>query len=190
MKNFFFFVGIMSSFLFLSCSKHTPTDTGGEPVPPNWVELTIKVDSLPAAGKTGSVQFQFVVTGDGNGMPIGNDTKDTVNYIRVSFKPDPGRERSTFIQGDSLWEGGVRHLDTIILKTMFTPLKTTYIYFDISTDKYREFDWATEIFVEYYYAQNDSIIRGMGGYGLSYATFYVNTETEETFIKIHASKNN
>ncbi|MCP5061041.1 MAG: hypothetical protein GY936_01065 [Ignavibacteriae bacterium] len=189
------FLKIFLVLLFFSCSNPITTDTGGEPVLPRWVELSVNIDSLPAEKKTGSLQFQFIVTGDGDKMPVAFETKDTVNYIRISFHPDPGQQRTTIIKGDSLWEGNISFLDTISLKTQFLPMKTTYVY-SSHNGEYREFDWAVNILVGYYIEDKGSLV-GYGGNpdpsmplnNPTYATLNINTKTGDTYLKIHAVTN-
>jgi len=176
-----------------SCSKPTSTDNGGQPTPPRWVELAITVDSLPAPNTTGSLQFHFTVTGEGDRMPTRHDTGDTVNYIRISFLPDPGRDRSTTMCGDTLWEGTVQHLDTLSLHTQFTPGQTTFIYGEWSGGTLREYDWAVVASVGYYILYPDSSLFPFYGNlpptpNPPYATFFVNTQTGDTLTKVHAAR--
>lgn len=187
MRELISFLILVITVLCQSCSKPTSTDTGGAPTPPRWVELVVTVNSLPAQGRTGNIHFHFIVTGLRDRMPVAN-SGDTLNYIRISLEPDPGRARNTTIAGDSLWQGTVRHLDTLNLRTAFTPLSTTFIYIEWVNGGLRAFDWAVRFTSEFYHQRSDSSLMGMGGYGMPYATFYVNTQTGETFTRIHASR--
>lgn len=185
MKQLLLFL-ISSSCLFCeSCSKQTSTDTGGAPTAPRWVELTVGVDSLPSSGRMGSMRFHFIVIGEGNRMPV-TAGGDTLNYIRIALYPDPGRQPSTIMQGDTGWVGRVQYLDTLSLRTEFTPGQTTFIYTEWVGTVLHEYDWAVRFINEFYHQRNDSSLVGMGGYGLPYATFYVNTQTGDTLTKIHA----
>lgn len=188
MKNLIIIIGFVVGLIFQSCSEPTTPDNGGEPTPPRWIDLSVKIDSLPAVNKTGSIQSTFIVKGLGDKMPVFYDslqnTKDTLNYVRISFNPDPGGERFTIMSGDTAWEGNVSFMDTIVLNTQFKPTKTPYW----TTDGYREFNWLVNYMVEFFYRQNSGNLRGMGGYGLAYATLFINTETGDTFLKIHAQK--
>lgn len=189
MKKIMAFLSVCIALNFLSCSEPTSTDTGGDPNPPRWVEMSVKIDSLPAVGKTGSFQFQFIVTGEDNGLPFYSDTNNTVNYIRISFYPDPGRQRYTTMTGDTLWEGKVSFLDTINLTTQFTPEKTSNIYFTIDGG-YREFDWAVDILIGYYHLnESGELIPIFGNPGFNnaqYGYIYVNTITGDVYIQIKA----
>lgn len=191
MKYFLVFLISSSSLIYGSCSKPTSTDTGGAPAPPRWVELAVTIDSLPAPYRTGSFGFQFLVTGEGNRMPVRNDTGDTVNYVRIVFKPDPGRQRQTTMSGDTLWGGQVHHLDTLRLATQFTPGATTLIYSEWLNGTLHEFDWAVQIQIGYYILYPDSVLFPFFGNpppmeNPTFATFYVNTQTGDTLTKIHA----
>lgn len=190
MKNLIIIIGFVVGLIFQSCSEPTTPDNGGEPTPPRWIDLSVKIDSLPAVNKTGSIQSTFIVKGLGDKMPVFYDslqnTKDTLNYVRISFNPDPGGERFTIMSGDTAWEGNVSFMDTIVLNTHFKPTKTPYW----TTDGYREFNWLVNYMIEFFYRQNSGNLRGMGGYGLAYATLFINTEIGYTFLKIHAQKIN
>lgn len=193
MKKLIAFVAICGILFFVSCSEPISTDKGGEPNPPRWVELAVKIDSLPAVGKTGSMQFKFIVTGKGDKLPVAYETGDTMNYIRISFKPDPGRQRFTIMSGDTLWEGKVSFLENITLNTQFKPLKTSNIYFTLDGG-YREFDWAVYILIGYYHqkASGELIAPFMGNLdppfnNPEYAYLYINTKTRDTYIKIKAN---
>ncbi len=191
MKQFLLFL-ISSSCVFCnSCSKQSSTDTGGAPAPPRWVELAVAIDSLPAPNRTGTIRFQFLVTGEGQRMPTRNDTGDTVNYVRITFKPDPGRQRFTTMSGDTLWIGRVHHLDTLRLATQFTPGTTTFIYSQWVNGALQEFDWAVQIQIGYYILYPDGVLFPFFGNpppmeNPTYATFYVNTQTGDTLTRIHA----
>ncbi len=189
-----FLFSVYIGLICLSCSEPVSTDKGGEPNPPRWVEMSVKIDSLPAVGKTGSFQFQFIVTGEDNRLPSSSETSDTmVNYIRFSFYPDPGRQSFTAMSGDTLWEGKVSYLDTIKLTTHFTPEKTTNIYFTLDGG-YREFDWAVGILIGYYYLnESGDLIPIYGNPGFNnapYGYIYVNTKTGDVYIQIKALKVN
>lgn len=189
MRELVGFVIFAITILCQSCSKPTSTDTGGEPRPPRWVELAVTVDSLPAPNRTGSIQFQFVATGEGDRMPVRYDTGDTVNYIRISFRPDLG----TTMSGDTSWSGRVQHLDTLRLRTQFTPGATTFRYLEWVNGVLREFDWAVQIRVGYYILYPDGTLFPYFGNlppldNPEYATFYVNTQTGDTLTRIYATK--
>lgn len=196
MKNLIIIIGFVVGLIFQSCSEPTTPDNGGEPTPPRWIDLSVKIDSLPAVNKTGSIQSTFIVKGLGDKMPVFYDslqnTKDTLNYVRISFNPDPGGERFTIMSGDTAWEGNVSFMDTIVLNTQFKPTKTPYW----TTDGYREFNWVVEFLIGFYY-KNDSgrLIAFWGNLNPSlsnpqYAALFVNTNTGDTFLKIYAQKYN
>jgi hypothetical protein len=187
MRDFLVVIIASSTFFCQSCSKQTATDIEGEPTPPRWVEVTTTIDSIPAHGRTGSIQFHFIVSGSSNAMPV-TSAGDTLNRIRISLQPDPGRERNTMMSGDTLWEGNVRHRDSINLRTQFTPGTTTFIYSEWVNGALHEFDWAVRFVIEFYHQRRDSSLIGMGGYGMPYGSFNVNTQTGETFIRIRATK--
>lgn len=188
------FITLVGGLIFLSCSEPITPDKGGEPTPPRWADLSVKIDSLPAENKTGSIQSTFVVKGLGDSMPIFynslENTKDTLNYIRISFNPDPGGERFTIMSGDTAWEGKVSFMDTIVLNTQFKPLKTPYW----TTDGYREFNWVVDFLIGFYYKNaSGDLIAFWGNLDPSlsnpqYATLFVNTNSGDTFLKIRAQK--
>lgn len=192
MKTLIIIIALVVGLFFQSCSEPTTPDNGGEPTPPLWIDLSIKIDSLPAANKTGSIQSTFIVKGLGDKMPVFYDslqnTKDTLNYIRISFNPDPGGERYTIMSGDTAWEGKVAFLDTIVLNTQFKPTKTPYW----TTDGYREFNWVVDFLIGFYYKNDsDNLTAFWGNLNPSlsnpkYATLFVNTNSGDTFLKIHA----
>ncbi|MEP0860259.1 MAG: hypothetical protein HRF52_02340 [Ignavibacterium sp.] len=194
MKNLIIIIAFVVGLFIQSCSEPTTPDNGGEPTPPRWIDLSIKIDSLPAANKTGSIQSTFIVKGLGDKMPVFYDSlqnkKDTLNYIRISFNPDPGGERYTIMSGDTAWEGKVAFLDTIVLNTQFKPLKTPY--WTIAGSDLREFNWVVDFIIGFYYKNaNGDLIVFWGNLDPSlsnpqYATLYVNTNNGDTFLKIHA----
>lgn len=184
MKNTLFFFGVLSSFVFLSCSKHTPTDSGGEPTPPKWVEVSVFVDSLSSSDKSVIMKFTVVATGDSGELVKINDGRDTLNYLWISLHPD-----SSIVLGSTKWEGKVKYLDTIRLTNTFTPLKTSFIYTDYSTGKLREFDWKVDLWVEYGYYDSSGILQAFHTLQ-GYSTTYLNTETGDSFTKINAVTNN
>lgn len=193
MKKIIAFLSVYIALTYLSCSEPTSTDKGGDPNPPRWVEMSVKIDSLPAVDKTGIFQFQFIVTGEDNGLPFSSETGDSVNYIRVSFYPDLSGQRFTTMSGDTLWEGKVSYLDTIKLTTLFTPKKTPKNYFT-TVGGYREFDWAVSILIGYYYLnESGDLIPIYGNPGFNnaeYGFIYVNTKTGDVYIQIEALKVN
>lgn len=192
MKAFVLFIVVCLTFFSLSCTKHIPTDIGGEPTPPKWVELSFNIDSIPAVNKTGKIQFQFIVTGISGRLPVAPNNIDSMNYIRISFLPDPGRTRYTELGGDTIWAGKVSYLDKISLNTCFTSSKTTFIY-GTTIGGYRVFDWAVCIQIGYYHIDENGIIRN-GFWGSldppfnnpTYGTLYINTKTFDWHLSIEA----
>ena len=184
MKRFFLISVIFGTLLYSSCSVPTTPDKGGEPTPPSWVDLSVN--------KTGSIKTTFIIKGLGDKMPIFYDsvqnTKDTLNYIRISFNPDPGGERFTIMSRDTTWEGKVSFMDTITLNTQFKPTKTPYW----TTDGYREFNWFVNILIGFFYQDpSNNLIAFWGNLNPSlkdapYATLYINTNSGDTFLRIHA----
>ncbi len=194
MKTVYIFVVFLFVFFFSACKSNNPVTSGDDPNPPSWVNLSVKIDSLPQVGKTGSIQFNFVVVGKNGNLPLAYATQDTMNYIRISFLPEPGRKSFTTVSGDSTWEGRVSYLDTILLKTQFTPQQTSNTYFTNSGGN-REFDWAVSILVGYYHITNENILVNEFIGSLEppfnnpeYAILYINTKTKDVYIEYLASK--
>ncbi len=193
MKNLIIIIALVVGLFFQSCSELTTPDNGGEPRPPRWIELTVKIDSLPAVNKTGSIQSTFIVKGLGDKMPVFYDSlrnTKTLNYIRISFNPDPGGERYTIMSGDTAWEGTVSFMDTIVLNTQFKPTKTPY--WTAAGDDLREFNWLVEFLIGFYYKDSSGNLTAFWGNldpslrNPRYAILYVNTETGDTLLDIDA----
>jgi hypothetical protein len=194
MKKVIFLIFTSITFFYYSCSEPITPDNGA-PTPPLWLDLSVKIDSLPSVNKTGSIKSTFVVKGLGDKMPVFYDslqnTNDTLNYIRISFKP-VGGERFTIMTGDTTWEGKVSYLDTIVLNTQFKPLQTPY--WTLADGGYREFNWWVDFLIGFYYKnENGNLIVFWGNLNPSlsnpkYATLFVNTNSGDTFLKIYAQK--
>jgi len=121
----YIFLILLANSMFFSCESllNTDKESGTPPLPPPFVEVSLRVDTLPRYYEPHTLQYAITVVGDSGQYPVNPTTGDTAKHVAMMFETSRYME-GTNAAAETLWAGPVDIGQCIVLEPAFQVTQT------------------------------------------------------------------